>query len=297
MSFTYATIGSALGLAKVIENGEIKGSIGGVPTSNPTKKVWAVSQALGDIAFAFPFSVIFLEIQDTLRSNPPEKVTMKKASIMAVCTTTFFNLCCGGLGYAAFGNSTPGNLLTGFGFYEPYWLIDFANACVFLHLVGGYQVFSQPLFAITERWIIKKFPNCRTLHEDYNPKLIPGLRLNLLRLCFRTAYVAFTTGFAILFPDKPGHHDFFVLKKLVLPDGSTLRAKLPGRPTRDCLFSDPTRDGKSLLKIWNMNDFTGILGVFNCQGAAWCRVSTKNLVHNEQPGAVSCTIQAKDVHI
>ncbi|CAI9787824.1 unnamed protein product [Fraxinus pennsylvanica] len=200
MSFTYATIGSALGLAKVIENGEIKGSIGGVSTSNPAKKVWAVSQALGDMAFAFPFSVIFLEIQDTLRSNPPEKVTMKKASIMAVCITTFFNLCCGGLGYAAFGNSTSGNLLTGFGFYEPYWLIDFANACVFLHLVGGYQVFSQPLFAITERWIIKKFPNCRTLHEDYNPKSIPGLRLNLLRLCFRTAYVAFTTGFAILFP-------------------------------------------------------------------------------------------------
>lgn len=45
-----------------------------------------------------------------------------------------------------------------------------------------------------------------------------------------------------------------------------------------------------------MNDFTGVLGVFNCQGAAWCRVNTKNLVHNEQPGAVSCTIQANDVH-
>ncbi|KAL2483752.1 putative amino acid permease 7 [Forsythia ovata] len=200
MSFTYSIIGSALGLAKVIENGEIKGSIGGVPTSTPAKKVWVIAQALGDIAFAFPFSVIFLEIQDTLRSNPPEKVTMKKASIMAVCISSFFYLCCGGLGYAAFGNSTPGNLLTGFGFYEPYWLIDFANACVVLHLVGGYQVFSQPLFAITERWITKKFPNCRTLHEDYIPKPIPGLRLNLLRLCFRTTYVAFTTGFAILFP-------------------------------------------------------------------------------------------------
>lgn len=48
----------------------------------------------------------------------------------------------------------------------------------------------------------------------------------------------------LTFSDKPGNHDFDVLKKLVLPDGSTLRAKLPGRPTRDCLFSDPTRDGK-----------------------------------------------------
>lgn len=75
-----------------------------------------------------------------MRSPPPEKATMKKASVAAVCLATFFYLCCGGLGYAAFGNSTPGNLLTGFGFYEPYWLVNFANACVILHLVGGYQV-------------------------------------------------------------------------------------------------------------------------------------------------------------
>lgn len=80
-------------------------------------------------------------MKDTLRPNPPEKATMKKASVVAVFTTTFFYLCCGGFGYAAFGNSTPGNLLTGFGFYEPYWLIDLANACVVLHLVGGYQVY------------------------------------------------------------------------------------------------------------------------------------------------------------
>lgn len=81
-----------------------------------------------------------LYLQDTLKPNPPEKVTMKKAYTVAVFITTFFYLSCGGLGYAAFGNSTPGNLLTGFGFYEPYWLVDFANACVVVHLVGGYQV-------------------------------------------------------------------------------------------------------------------------------------------------------------
>ena len=51
-----------------------------------------------------------------------------------------FYLCCGCFGYAAFGNDTPGNLLTGFGFFEPFWLIDLANACIILHLVGGYQV-------------------------------------------------------------------------------------------------------------------------------------------------------------
>ncbi|KAL0407044.1 UNVERIFIED_CONTAM: putative amino acid permease 7 [Sesamum latifolium] len=198
MSFTYSSIGAALGLAKVIENGEIKGSIGGVPTSTAIQKVWSISQALGDIAFAFPFSVIFLEIMDTLKSNPPENVTMKKASVVSVCITTFFYLCCGGFGYAAFGNSTPGNLLTGFGFYEPYWLINFANACVVLHLVGGYQVFSQPLYANTEKFLAKKFPNSRFVHADL--KRMPGLRLNVMRLCLRTAYVGFTTGFSMLFP-------------------------------------------------------------------------------------------------
>ncbi|EEF31766.1 Stachyose synthase precursor, putative [Ricinus communis] len=102
-------------------------------------------------------------------------------------------------------------------------------------------------------------------------------------------------GCAIYVSDKPGQHDFNLLKKLVLPDGSILRAKLPGRPTRDCLFSDPARDGKSLLKIWNMNDFTGVVGVFNCQGAGWCRVGKTNLIHDEKPGTITGSIRAKDV--
>ncbi|GAA0172904.1 hypothetical protein LIER_26634 [Lithospermum erythrorhizon] len=103
-------------------------------------------------------------------------------------------------------------------------------------------------------------------------------------------------GCAIYVSDKPGQHDFNLLRKLVLYDGSTLRAKLPGRPTRDCLFSDPARDGKSLLKIWNLNDFTGIMGIFNCQGAGWCRVGKTNLIHDEQPGTISGIIRAKDIH-
>jgi len=74
-------------------------------------------------------------------------------------------------------------------------------------------------------------------------------------------------GCAVYVSDKPGKHDFKILKKLVLPDGSILRAKYAGRPTRDCLFQDPVMDGKSLLKIWNMNKLSGVVGVFNCQGA------------------------------
>ncbi|KAL1556114.1 flavodoxin-like fold protein [Salvia divinorum] len=102
-------------------------------------------------------------------------------------------------------------------------------------------------------------------------------------------------GCAIYVSDKPGQHDFNLLRKLVLPDGSILRAKLPGRPTRDCLFSDPARDGKSLLKIWNLNDHNGVVGVFNCQGAGWCKVGKKNLIHDEQPGTITGVIRSKDV--
>ncbi|CAA2967287.1 probable galactinol--sucrose galactosyltransferase 2 [Olea europaea subsp. europaea] len=74
-------------------------------------------------------------------------------------------------------------------------------------------------------------------------------------------------GCAVYASDKATEHDFKLLKKLVLPDGSILRAKYAGRPTQDCLFVDPVMDGKSLLKIWNLNKLSGVIGVFNCQGA------------------------------
>ncbi|KAF7145225.1 hypothetical protein RHSIM_Rhsim04G0008800 [Rhododendron simsii] len=202
MSFTYSFIGLGLGFAKVVGDGVVKGSIAGISTSTAAQKMWLVSQALGDIAFAYPYSIILIEIQDTLKSPPPENETMNKASTIAISITTFFYLCCGGFGYAAFGDSTPGNLLTGFGFYEPYWLIDFANACIVLHLVGGYQVYSQPVFAVVEKWLAWKYPNSGFVNDEYTLKLplLPTFRLNLLRLCFRTTYVLSTTGIAMIFP-------------------------------------------------------------------------------------------------
>uniref|UniRef100_A0A804M8X7 Amino acid transporter transmembrane domain-containing protein n=2 Tax=Zea mays TaxID=4577 RepID=A0A804M8X7_MAIZE len=205
MSFTYATIGLGLGLAKTIENGAIKGSVAGVPMSTAPQKVWRVAQAIGDIAFAYPYTIVLLEIQDTLKSPPPESETMQKGNVLAVLATTFFYLAVGCFGYAAFGNAAPGNLLTGFGFYEPYWLIDFANACIVLHLLGGYQMFSQQIFTFADRSLAARFPNSAFVNKSYAVK-VPGApaswsySLNLQRLCFRTAYVASTTGLALLFP-------------------------------------------------------------------------------------------------
>lgn len=45
------------------ENRKIKGSIGGIQTHTSAQKVWLVFQALGDIAFSYPYTQIVLEIQ------------------------------------------------------------------------------------------------------------------------------------------------------------------------------------------------------------------------------------------
>ncbi|KAH0448066.1 hypothetical protein IEQ34_021866 [Dendrobium chrysotoxum] len=101
-------------------------------------------------------------------------------------------------------------------------------------------------------------------------------------------------GCGIYVSDKINEHDFDLLKKLVLPDGSILRAKYPGRPTRDCLFSDPITDGKSLLKVWNLNKFTGILGAFNCQGAGtWPGLSSNQ--SNSSPEFITGEVSPNDI--
>ncbi|XP_028774455.1 probable galactinol--sucrose galactosyltransferase 2 [Neltuma alba] len=104
-------------------------------------------------------------------------------------------------------------------------------------------------------------------------------------------------GCAIYVSDKPGNHNFELLKKLVLPDGSVLRAQLPGRPTRDSLFTDPARDGTSLLKIWNLNKCSGVVGIFNCQGAGWCKIEKKTRIHNASPGTLTGSVRASDVDL
>ena len=102
-------------------------------------------------------------------------------------------------------------------------------------------------------------------------------------------------GCSIYVSDKPGHHNFELLRKLVLPDGSVLRAQLPGRPTLDSLFNDPARDGRSLLKIWNINKCTGLVGVFNCQGAGWCKEMKKTRIHDIAPGTLTSSVTAQHV--
>lgn len=203
MSFTYSTIGLGLGIAKVAESGNIKGSLTGISvgTVTETQKLWRSFQALGDIAFAYSYSLILIEIQDTVKSPPSESKTMKKASLISVTVTTIFYMLCGSFGYAAFGDLSPGNLLTGFGFYNPYWLLDIANIAIVVHLVGAYQVYCQPLFAFVEKFTVEKFPDNKIITKEIEIP-IPGfkLKLNFFRLVWRTIFVITTTVISMLVP-------------------------------------------------------------------------------------------------
>jgi raffinose synthase len=105
------------------------------------------------------------------------------------------------------------------------------------------------------------------------------------------------SGGPVYVNDKPENHDFDLLKKMVLPDGSVLLARFPGRPTADCLFNDPARDRVSLHKIWNMNAYGGVLGVYNCQGAAWCATERKNAFHQTDSAAITGYVRGRDVHL
>lgn len=70
------------------------------------------------------------------------------------------------------------------------------------------------------------------------------------------------SGGPVYVSDAPNDHDFALLKKMVMSDGSVLRANGVGRPTRDCLFADVTRE-PVLLKVFNHNRDCAVLGIFN----------------------------------
>ncbi|KAL6174922.1 hypothetical protein ACLB2K_051567 [Fragaria x ananassa] len=103
------------------------------------------------------------------------------------------------------------------------------------------------------------------------------------------------SGGPIYISDSVGQHDFKLLKSLVLPDGSILRCQDYALPSRDCLFQDPVHDGKTMLKIWNLNKYTGVLGLFNCQGGGWCPKSRRNKSFPEFSKLVTCLATPKDV--
>ncbi|CAI9106005.1 OLC1v1005053C1 [Oldenlandia corymbosa var. corymbosa] len=105
---------------------------------------------------------------------------------------------------SAFGDLSPGNLLTGFDFYNPYWLVDIANLAIVVHLVGAYQVFSQPFLAFVENIAIDWFPESKLYISQEIEIPLYGFKfpykLNFFRLIWRTIFVIFTTMISMLMP-------------------------------------------------------------------------------------------------
>ncbi|CAD6254362.1 unnamed protein product [Miscanthus lutarioriparius] len=177
MSFTYATIGLALGIAQTVANGGFKGSLTGVGVGGGVTPMQ----------------------KNTIKAPPPSEATvMKKATMVSVATTTVFYMLCGCMGYAAFGDAAPDNLLTGFGFYEPFWLLDIANVAIVVHLVGAYQVFCQPLFAFVEKWAAATWPDSAFITLELGA--VGPFKLSVFRLTWRTAFVCLTTLIAMMLP-------------------------------------------------------------------------------------------------
>ncbi|KAK8956206.1 Amino acid permease 1 [Platanthera guangdongensis] len=205
MSFTYSLIGIFLSLGQIVSGKggttTLAGTVIGVDVTS-MEKMWHAFQALGNIAFAYSYSMVLLEIQDTLKCPPAENRVMKKATLIGVSTTTLFYMLCGCLGYAAFGNKAPGNMLTGFGFFEPFWLIDIGNLAIVIHLLGAYQVFSQPVFAIMEESAIRKWPALRLLTKETTVVRSTSfpIKISLFRLVWRTAFVVTSTVLAMMMP-------------------------------------------------------------------------------------------------
>ncbi|GLJ17017.1 hypothetical protein SUGI_0294410 [Cryptomeria japonica] len=205
MSFAYSSIGLALSISKAAGKKHPSGSLTGVPIGGrvtKAQKTWYVFQALGNIALSYTFAMVLIEIQDTIKSPPPENKIMKKAIMMGMTVTTLFYMSIGLVGYAAFGNDAPGNMLTGFGFYEPFWLIDIGNLCIVIHLVGAYQVFSQPVFAIIEEWASHKWKRHGLVHTVHSIRIpfCGSISFTIFSLLVRSLVVVSTTVLAMLLP-------------------------------------------------------------------------------------------------
>lgn len=187
MSFVYAFIS----LGRAISEGNTHGTVRGIMDISAQDKTFGVFNALGGIMFAYSFSMILPEIQDTIRDGikgGPIKA-MRLTVNVCVYIMTFFYLAVAISGYMAYGNEVSGNILDSF--ETPRWLVDMANIAVIIHLLPAYQVWSQPFFYFLESnqsvWWGKRGV----------PKIFTGW---YFRSWFRPTYVILITFLTVCLP-------------------------------------------------------------------------------------------------
>ncbi|KAK9076198.1 hypothetical protein SSX86_004531 [Deinandra increscens subsp. villosa] len=150
--------------------------------------------ALGDIAFAYAGHSVALEIQATIPSTPekPSKGPMWLGCVVAYIVVAICYFPVAIIGYYTFGNKVDDNILITLD--HPRWLIATANMFVVIHVIGGYQIFSMPVYDMIETFLVKSM--------RFKPS-------STLRFTVRTLFVAATTFIAITFPFFGGLLGFF----------------------------------------------------------------------------------------
>lgn len=255
MSFVYATIGVGLSISRATQHDHPTGTIQGAwhdEDYTPAYKTWNIMLALGNVAFAYSFSYILIEIGDTMAA-PNENKKMKRSAGIGIGITTFYYVIIGTVGYAAFGNEAPGNLLTGFGYFEPWWLIMLANLAIVIHLIGGYQIWTQPFLCMVENSLDKYFPNSKILQSGINIPIprMGTLQLPVVRLIWRSVYVCIATFIAILAPffndivGVMGSLGFWPLTVFLPVEMHIVQKQIPRWSTKWCLLQ--TLSGFCLL--------------------------------------------------
>lgn len=181
MSFGYAII--ALVLSWVYF--DTKGTIQGIQLETSSETAWNVLNSIGAILFAYSFSFILLEIQDTLHTPKGMKhgpiIPMKRAVNICVSIMTSFYISIAVFGYLSQGNEVKPYILDSFP-DAPAWVIDTANAMVLVHMIPAYQVWSQPHF----EWVESEFP----LFEHKN---VFKFGYRILYVCVITFFCDFIT--------------------------------------------------------------------------------------------------------
>lgn len=102
-------------------------------------------------------------------------------------------------------------------------------------------------------------------------------------------------GGPVYVSDSVGGHDFDLLNKLVFPDGTIPKCIHFALPTRDCIFKNPLFDSTTILKIWNLNKYGGVVGAFNCQGAGWDPKERRIKGHPECYKPLSGSVHVRDI--
>ncbi|CAL0333012.1 unnamed protein product [Lupinus luteus] len=133
--------------------------------------------------------MIGLGIVEIILSQIPNFHNLAWLSILAAIMSFGYAFISIGLSLATIIQETPGSILMGSGFRNPFWLIDIAN------------VICQPIFGIVETLAGKRWPDSSFIKREYHMRICNiKFSINIFRLVWRTMFVVVVTVLAMAMP-------------------------------------------------------------------------------------------------